>query len=114
MNPQDIIAEGREKIIAELSLGHLSAPEQDQVLDTLGDALIKRIIVKVLSLLPDAQKQEFETLFTGEQNDALEKLITTYIPNAREVMLAEVRAGVEDYKKRVNEIVAAREAQPSA
>jgi len=108
MIPQDIIAEGREKIIAELNLAHLPTAEQDQVLDTLGDVLIRRIIIKVLSLLPETEKQTFEQLFASEQNEALEALINKNIPNAREVMMQEVRDGVEDYKKKVNEIVAAR------
>ena len=113
MNPQDIIAEGREKIIAELNLGHLPTEEQDHVLDTLGDVLIRRMIIKVLALLPDGEKQKFEELFVAQQNEALEALINKNIPNAREVMMQEVRDGVEEYKKRVNAIIAERESAPA-
>ena len=106
MNPQDIIAQGRTKLVAELNIGHLTEDEQTQILDRLGEVLTKRVMAKVLTMLPENEQQHLTTLIDAGQEEAAEALMNKFVPDLGKVVQDEVLAGIEEHKRLVNEAVA--------
>jgi len=103
MDPQQIMAKGREMLITELNIGHLSEASQNEVLDAVGNMLMHRVLFKLNSMLPENEQQNFGNLLGAGKEEEAQALVLKHIPNAEEVIANELRAGIEEHKRRVTE-----------
>ena len=100
MDPQALITEGRTTLVHELNIAGLEQAEQDNILDELGEQLMRRVLVKFFQLLPEDEQDRFQRLLNEENGDAAQLLVEKYVPNSSEIVQQELRAGVEEYKSR--------------
>lgn len=105
MDPNQITAQSREAIIKELNIGHLSPEEQETILDGLGDILLRRVLLKLLELLPENERDNFGNLFAAQDAAGMQTLVEKYVPNSSDIISSELRAGIEEHKRLVNEEV---------
>ncbi|MBI5456202.1 hypothetical protein HY969_00510 [Candidatus Kaiserbacteria bacterium] len=98
ITPEDL----RSLIIAELSLGHLSENEQDQIIGELGRVLLDRATLEVMKLVPSEAFEVVDELIDKEMYADAQELIQKHVPNMETVMMEAVRAGIEEHKQRVN------------
>ncbi|TSC85674.1 MAG: hypothetical protein G01um10148_1060 [Parcubacteria group bacterium Gr01-1014_8] len=106
MDPQQLMAQGREMLVKELNLAHLTEEEQDQILDGLGEVLLRRVLLKMLELMPESERENFGKLFAAQDAEGMQAVVVKYIPNANDVIKAELRAGIDEHKRLVGEAVA--------
>lgn len=106
MNPHVNAEELRTKIVQELNLGHLSPQEQDAIIGQLGDVLMERATMTLLSKLPSQEVEKVDQLLAGNMHQEAQALIEKYVPNTQEVIAQAVHEGIEEHKRRVNEAMA--------
>lgn len=106
MNPNDIIAQGRSMLITELNIMHLTPEEQDEILEGLGEVLLRRVLLKMFDLLPENERDNFGKLLADQKGDEAQAIVQKYIPNSADIIKAELRAGVDEHKRLVTEAVA--------
>ena len=102
MDPQQIAAQGREMMIKELNIAHLPEEAQSEILDGLGEVLLRRVLLKLLELLPETERANFGKLLETSDGQAAQELIQKYIPNSPDVIRDELRAGIDEHKRLVN------------
>lgn len=101
MDPDTVMKEARAQLIEQLNIGHLSEAEQAQILDGLSEVLMRRVMIKLMDLLPEADRVQFgELLGQGNAQEA-QKIIEANIPNHAELVKAELKAGIDEHKRLV-------------
>ena len=106
--PQGLI-QMRQQIIDELNIGHLSPEEQDQVISGVGEMLLSRVILKIMSMVPADAQARLEALLGQENNEAaIQSFIEQNVPNSNQVIAQEIRAGLDEHKMRVTQLAAGR------
>jgi len=105
MDPKTIVAENREKIVKELGLEHVSAEDQDLVIESVGEILFKRIMLKMLAQIPETEQDAFVQAVGAYKFDESDAMIKKYVPNVGEMIVAELSAGIQEYKTALIEVV---------
>lgn len=103
MNPQQLMKEGREMLVGELNLGHLAVEQQDEILDGLGEVLMQRVLLKLLELMPESERENFGKLFAEQKGEEMQTLVEKFVPNSADVIKAEFKAGIEEHKRLIHE-----------
>ncbi len=103
MDPQQVMAQGREMLLKELGLHHLSVEAQEVILEEVGSVLFERVLLKIISLLPESERDNFGTSFAAHNVADMQTLVERHIPNSSEVVRQELRAGIEEHKRIVAE-----------
>lgn len=106
MDPQQLEAQARAIMVQELNLGHLSEAEQDTILEGLSEVLMRRVLLKLMELLPENERDNFGKLLSAQQSNEAQVIVETYIPNSPEVIKSELQAGIQEHKRLVAEEVA--------
>ncbi len=106
MDPQQLISQGRAKMVAELNIGHLPKAEQDAIVDGLGEVLLRRVLLKLFELVPAGERDTLQKLLKEQNGEAAQALIGKYVPNMDDVVRAEIRVGIDEHKRLVAEEVA--------
>ena len=106
MDPQQLIAQGRALIVAELNIGHLPQAEQDAIVDGLGEVLLRRVLSKMFELVPETERDNLQKLLKEQNGEAAQALIQKHVPNMDDFVRAEIRAGIDEHKHLVLEEVA--------
>lgn len=88
-----------------LGISNLPKAKQMEIFDELGKVVFKRVLLKVLSLMPGEKLDEFERLMKEEKEQELQELIKAHVPNVDEVINAEVRATIETHQRRVVQLL---------
>lgn len=96
----------RTQLIAELNIGHLAEDDQGRVLTALGEVVMKRVMIKVLETLPEAEREPFEKFMQADDEAAIQEMFQKYIPNISEVIQQITQDAVEEHKRLVTEIAA--------
>lgn len=103
MDQQSLTDETRSLLISELNISHLSEDEQQKVLDALSEMLMRRVMIKLMDMLPEAEQGNFAELLATQKAQEAQTVIQTFIPNHAEVITAELKAGIEEHKRLVAE-----------
>lgn len=103
MDPQQMIPDGRAMIIKELNIGHLSKEEQDTIVDSLAEVLLRRVLLKLFQLIPENERDNFQSLLTRQDGAAAQALVQKYVPDSPEMIRVELRAGIDEHKRLVAE-----------
>ncbi len=104
MNPQDIHA----RIIEELSIGHLTPQEQDQIVEALGEVLLERATYEVMRSIPESEYETLDALTEQGRDADMQAIIRKYVPHIEEVVARAVQDGIAEHKRLVSEEVALR------
>lgn len=102
MNPQDIITQGRAQMVTALNVGHLSEAEQNEIIDSLGEVLFKRVLVALLDRLPETEAERYSQLTQAGQHEAAQALVTKHVPNYAEIVNETLQSGLAEYVQHVN------------
>lgn len=106
MDPQQMMKEGRAMLIAELGLQNMAEEDRQIILDEIGSVLFERVMLKLISLLPEVERDVFGQHFANQNIDEMQALIQKHIPDSQAVIKSELRQGIEEHKRLVAEEVA--------
>ena len=82
----------KQNIIKDLGMDQLSPEKQEEMLLTIGRLIFQGVIIRVMSLLSEKDKDEFDKLLTEkiEDEEAVLNFLKSKIPNLEELINEEV------------------------
>lgn len=98
----------RERIVAELNIGHLEPQEQEQVIDKVSEVLLKKATFEVMRRIPEDALDELDRLAVADDADAVRALVRKHVPDVDTVVADAAREGLEEHKRMVAEMVASQ------
>ncbi len=86
---QDIL---RKNIIEDLGLDKLPQKDQEEMLLMIGRLIFQGVIIRVMSLLSEKDKDDFDKLLSEkiEDEEAVLKFLESRVPNLNEIINDEV------------------------
>lgn len=104
MPDQNYLSDKQKKnqktLIDELGLGSLSQEKQDKLMIKMTEVVLKRIFVKAMEKLSEAEQEEYSKLIDQDvEPDQLETFLKEKISNYDEM----VQKIIEDFKKEMKE-----------
>ena len=82
----------KQNIIKDLGMDQLPPEKQEEMLLTIGRLIFQGVIIRVMSLLSEKDKDEFDKLLTEkiEDEEAVLNFLKSKIPNLEELINEEV------------------------
>ena len=94
------------RIIAELNIGHLAEDEQEDIIDAVSEVLLKKATFEVMRRVPEAALDELDRLVETGDEAGMRALVRTHVPDIETVIADAARAGLDEHKRMVAELVA--------
>lgn len=94
----------RELVAKELDIADLPAEEQDKIISRVGELVVKAVSIAIFSRLPVSIKPEFDKLQEAGDEEGLNKLVASHIPDLDKVVGEAIKTTIDDYKKIVASI----------
>lgn len=97
-DPKNIL----EQIFKELQLKNLSPKTQGEILEKMTELFLKRIVIKVLEILPENDRQEFSQIQESGNPEKMLNFLCYKIEGFNEMVEKEL----EEFKKETKQTVA--------
>jgi len=94
----------KQTLFDTLNIESLPEDQQEEIVEQTGKVIFQSIMIRVIPLLSDSEKEEFATIAEsdlGEDNTAVFDYLNEKIPNLDEIV-AEV---IADFRDRSNDIL---------
>lgn len=96
----------QQDIFKELGIDQLPQERQEEVLTAMTEALFKRLTLRVLEKLTEAQRQEFEALCEAKNEEKITKFFADNVPGYETMIQEEILAFKADIKKTTDALLA--------
>ena len=107
MDPDAILAKGKAEIVKELNIGHFSQPEQDMIIEKLGEYLMRRVLTKMFdSVTAPEDKAAVEKMIAQDKFLEVRGVVEKYIPDVDGMVKSEAHDGMDEYKRNLEEAIA--------
>lgn len=90
----------RNILIKELGIGELPVEAQEEIIEKLGDVILKSLTVSIFDKLPNASRTEFEKISEKGDNDMIQEFLEKEIPDLHELMEEEVKKTLQKFAER--------------
>jgi hypothetical protein len=87
----------RPEVVEMLHIGHLPHDEQETIIDGVGEYVFSRLYTRYYELLPEGERQKFESLAMQKQGEAMQAMLSKHVPGINEIALDEAREALFDY-----------------
>lgn len=88
----------RAQIIQDLGISSLPEEAQNEIIESLGQNIIRRVTLEILKQIPEDKHEEFDDISqTGDQSQIM-AFIETYIPNADEFIQTKTQETIDEFK----------------
>lgn len=91
----------QQNLIKELGIDKLPSEKQQEVLAAMTEALLKRLVIRVLEKLPEGDRAEFEKISKSQDAEKMTEFLKNKTPNFEEIAVQEIA----DFKKEITETV---------
>ena len=98
MDPQEVIAQSRQKIVEDLGIAELSETEQNAVLEEVGEVFLEKMLEGLFELVPDSEQGALQEMLMQSNADAVQGLLKKYAPDADAVIQAKLQETLAEYK----------------
>lgn len=85
-------------IAEELGIHELPADRQQAVIDTVGNAILTRLVTAAVQDLPDDARTELRAHMDAGDFDATQKLLKEHVPDLKEKAHAAAQRTIEEFK----------------
>ncbi len=99
MSPQDTVA---HKIAAELNIEQYPENLQERIIVSVGENVLKRIVIKMHAFLPEDKHSAFEAEIQAGNMDNIMAFLSIHVPNLDTAVDEIVSAAVNELKERLN------------
>jgi hypothetical protein len=99
----------RERIVAELNIGHLASDEQEHVINKVSEVLLKKATFEVMRRIPGDVLDELDRLADKEDAEAVRTLVRQHVPDVDDVVARAAKEGLDEHKRLVAELVATQQ-----
>jgi len=94
----------QQNIIKELGLEELSKEDQDEIVTSMSESVLKRIAVNVLEKLSDADRGEFEKLQETASPEQIDDFLKSKIENYEQIVNDTVIEFKNEMKESINKL----------
>lgn len=89
----------KEVLVRELGIGNLLPQDRDEIVASLGESVLKNIMMKVLETLPESAQAEFGAVSESGDPDKLQIFLKEKISNLDELIQGAIKEVVDRYKE---------------
>ena len=93
-----------QQVILELGLSNDPLDVQAELIASVGETIMQRVVLEIVKKLPDVFAKKFENLIGAGDMQAIRALVTLYIPNLDEFIAAEARKEYAIIRDRMREV----------
>ena len=93
MNNQEL----RRILISELGIGGIPEEAQDEIVQRLGDVILKALTVAVFDKIPNEARGEFERIAAKNDHAQIQEFLEEHVPDLHSLMEAEVRKTLQKF-----------------
>lgn len=87
----------RNILIAELGIGHLPDEAQAEIVEKLGEVILKSLTVAIFDKIPNEARAEFERVSAKKDDVLIQEFLEEHIPDMHTLMEEEVRRTLQNY-----------------
>ncbi len=95
--------EVQAKIATELEITHLSQEEQEEIINTLAEAMLERATVIIMAKMPEGEFENVDALIEAGQTEEVQNKILQLVPDAPQIVDKVLKDGVAEYKQLVEQ-----------
>jgi len=96
----------QQNIFQELGIDQLPPERQEEILTAMTEVLLKRLTLRVLEKLTEAQRQEFEALCAEKNEEKIMKFFSDNVPGYEQLIQDEITAFKKDIKETTDALLA--------
>lgn len=96
----------QQNVFEELGIDQLPPERQEEVLTAMTEVLLKRLTLKVLEKLTEAQQQEFEAVCAAKDQEKITKFFGDNVPGYDQLIQDEIAVFKADIKKTTDALLA--------
>ena len=96
----------QQDVLKELGIDQLPAERQEEVLTAMTEAVVKRIILRLVGELSEAQRGQFEEIANLGDSTKISEFLATNIPGHEALVKAEVASFKKDMQVTVDGLLA--------
>lgn len=96
----------QQDILKELGIDQLPPEKQEEILTAMTELILKRITVRALESLSEAQRQEFETLSASGDPDKVTQFLTANVSGYDQLVQDEIAKFRSEMTEMVNALLA--------
>lgn len=93
-----------KSIFVELGIEDASPEIQESVLDSFMGAVIKKILIRAVELLPEDKRGELVAMQDSGDSDKVEQFLKNNIPDFDKIMAEVVESSKEEHRNTVEEL----------
>ena len=102
MDPQAL----KQQLVKDLDIESLPEVLQDEIIEGLGQNVMKRVTLEILKKIPEDKRDEFESISEKGDQEQARAFIGQYIPNLDEFTAQVTTKEVNEYKELVEKKLA--------
>ena len=95
----------QQDLIRQLGIDRLPSEKQQAVLTAMTEAVLKRLVVRVLEKLPENDRAEFEKTAKGRNAEKMTEFLKSKVPNFEEMATQEIAAFKKEMTETVNKLI---------
>lgn len=92
------IANAEAQLLSELGIANMPKNVQEEILSTVGESVMKSVMLAIILKLPPEAKEAFKKLSDAKDAEGVAKLLKTHIPNPDAFIEEEARKEVAAFK----------------
>ncbi|MEK7160922.1 MAG: DUF5663 domain-containing protein [Patescibacteria group bacterium] len=96
----------QQDILKELGINQLPVERQEEILVAMTEVLIKRLTLRVLENLSDAQQEEFEAVCATNDQEKVQAFLAANMPNYEQAVQEEIAVFKKEMKETVDALLA--------
>lgn len=95
-----------QDIFKELGIAELPEERQEEVLTAMTEAVLKRIILRLMNELSEGQRAQLEEAGNGGDSEKISQFLTANIPNHEALVKEEIGSFKKDMQTTVDALLA--------
>lgn len=89
----------RSAMAQDLGITHLNEDEQSEIINKLGEVILKRVTISLLEKLPEDKRDAFEALSVEGDQKKIQDFLSQNIPNFDALLQSEVQSEIARFKE---------------
>lgn len=96
----------QEDILKELEIDKLPPEKQEEILTAMTELILKRITLRVLQNFSEKQKEEFDQICSGGDQEKINQFLLVNVPDYERVIQEEIGQFKNEIKETVDALLA--------
>lgn len=95
-----------QDILKELGIDSLPAERQEEVLTAMTEAVLKRLMLRLIGAMSEEQRKEFQAIADAGEQEKISQFLSANVPNYETLIKEEAISFKKDMQKTVDGLLA--------